>query len=175
MCGLSCRERPRVLACVLARRSPPATDLVALRERTRGPRLACHISTPQFVLRLIWIEAALAIKKTCIACRNHHLRVGQLVPQRIQRPHVIYMRVRQSDAHNGRTMLARSFENILRAARESRIDQSKTIILSHKETVERNQARKLYQVIAMSCNFHAYLHSLVQYQEKLIYLVYILI
>src|SRR5260221_9792107 len=149
-------------------------DPVAMRERTRGPRLACHISTPQLVLRLTWIEAALASKKTRIACRNHHLCVGQLIPQRVERSHVIYMRVRQSDAHNGRPLLARSFKNIFRAARQPCIDQGKTIILSYKETVERNQARKLYQVIAMSCNFHEYLHSLVQYQDKLIYLVYIL-
>ena len=91
-------------------------------------------------LRLVRVEAPVAVEGAGVALADEHLGVGQLLVELVQGADVIGVRVRQHDARDRRAQLLRLGDDATGGAGDVRVDEREAVVLPDEPRVDELQA-----------------------------------
>ena len=141
------------------RHHPQRPIQLTIAQQMSRPRHRSRKSTLHRTLRLAWIERPvlrrLLRQQPRLTSANRHLRLSECTRQRIQRPDVVHMRMRQQQPRNRLACnRARRIDHPLRPTRYPRIDQREAIALANKIAIDQSKSSELMTISGDRMNLH---------------------
>ena len=87
---------------------------------------------------------------------HHHLhRVAEALPQRVERPDVVGVAMRQGDPSDRGSLALGCGDDRVGAAAGGRVDQREPVLLANQIGIDKSQPRELDQVVGNGNRLHA--------------------